>query len=58
MDGWLIEGYEGLIESIDIPDKNDRHVVAAAIRGRCDVIITLNTKHFPTATLESSISMC
>jgi predicted nucleic acid-binding protein len=43
--------YEGLIESITLPDPNDRHVVAAAIRGRADVIVTFNLKHFPARVL-------
>ena len=30
-----------------IPDLNDRHVVAAAIFGSADLIVTLNKKHFP-----------
>src|SRR5207248_1050362 len=48
----LIADYEGLIPSINLPDENDRHVVAAAIRGRCDVIVTSNLKHFPAKSLE------
>ena len=47
----LVDGYEFLIESLDLPDPNDRHVVAAAIHSRCDVIVTYNLKHFPQETL-------
>jgi len=36
-----------------LPDPNDRHVLAAAIVGRCDVIVTCNLKHFPDKTLAS-----
>jgi len=43
----LVTGYEALIPLIELPDPNDRHVVAAAIVGRCDVIVTQNRKHFP-----------
>lgn len=28
----LVTGYEDLVESIQLPDPNDRHVVAAAVR--------------------------
>jgi hypothetical protein len=47
----LIEGYEDLIEALTLPDRNDRHVVAAAIRGGCDAIITTNLKDFPKNAL-------
>jgi len=30
--GALVTGYESLIESIELPDRNDLHVLAAAIR--------------------------
>lgn len=35
-----------------IPDKDDRHVLAAAIMGRANTIVTQNTKHFPKACLD------
>jgi predicted nucleic acid-binding protein len=35
-----------------IPDKNDRHVLAAAIMGHANAIVTQNTKHFPKNCLE------
>lgn len=47
----LISGYEPLINSIILPDTNDRHVLAAAIVGRADVIVTANLKHFPPEAL-------
>ncbi len=47
----LITGYEGLIESLELPDHGDRHVLAAAITGRCDVIVTQNLRHFPEDAL-------
>jgi PIN domain len=47
----LVTGYEGLIPALDLPDPNDRHVLAAAIVGRCDVIVTKNLPHFPEETL-------
>lgn len=43
----LVSGYEPLISTLDLPDPGDRHVLAAAIVGRCDVIVTKNTKDFP-----------
>jgi hypothetical protein len=47
----LVKGYEALIPSLRLPDANDRHILAAAIVGRCDVIVTANLKHFPEAAL-------
>ncbi|RGE18869.1 putative toxin-antitoxin system toxin component, PIN family [Leucobacter sp. wl10] len=46
-----VEGWESLEQAIDLPDPDDRHVVAAALRGRADAIITENTKDFPPTTL-------
>lgn len=43
----LVTGYEILIDSLSLPDEDDRHVLAAAIVGRCDVIVTYNLKDFP-----------
>ena len=41
-----------LEESLYLPDSNDRHVLAAAIAGKCDAIITLNKKDFPRKILD------
>ncbi|MDY6810872.1 MAG: hypothetical protein SW127_17975 [Actinomycetota bacterium] len=44
----LIEGWEPLEDGIrGLPDPNDRHVVAAAVRGSAAAIVTDNLKHFP-----------
>ena len=48
----LITGYDALIPSLDLPDPDDRHVLAAAIVGGCDVIVTQNLKDFPEDALE------
>jgi hypothetical protein len=47
----LVAGYEDLIEGLHLPDPGDRHVLAAAIRGRADVIVTRNVKDFPADAL-------
>jgi predicted nucleic acid-binding protein len=43
----LVTGYEDLIPRLHLPDQNDRHVLAAAIRGQADVIVTMNLRDFP-----------
>ncbi|KAF0093573.1 MAG: hypothetical protein E1N59_2706 [Puniceicoccaceae bacterium 5H] len=48
----LVDGFEGLEETIQLPDPDDRHVVAAAIKGRADVIVTFNLSDFPASALE------
>ncbi len=40
-----IRDYEGLMPSLSINEK-DRHVLAAAIRGGCQLILTFNMRHF------------
>lgn len=47
----LVTGYEDLIEGLQLPDPGDRHVLAAAIRGRAGVIVTANLRHFPANIL-------
>lgn len=47
----LVTGYESLIPSLDLPDPDDGHVLAAAIVGRCDAIVTQNLKDFPPEVL-------
>jgi len=47
----LITGYESLIPGLNLPDPNDRHVLAAAIRANAQAIVTFNLKDFPAETL-------
>jgi predicted nucleic acid-binding protein len=42
-----VENHRSLIQGISLPDPDDRHVVAAAIRAKADVIVTYNLKDFP-----------
>ncbi|WP_065935074.1 PIN domain-containing protein [Pseudomonas sp. 28 E 9] len=47
----LVTGYEELCSSLDLPDPDDRHVLAAAIRSKAEVIVTFNLKDFPSHIL-------
>jgi predicted nucleic acid-binding protein len=49
----LVTGYEPLIEAVHLPDPDDRHVLAAAVKARAQVIVTNNLKDFPSAVLEA-----
>jgi hypothetical protein len=50
-DDALVEGWEPLAKGIELPDPNDAHVVAAALLGRADLIVTENVKDFPDSVL-------
>ncbi|WP_420563922.1 PIN domain-containing protein [Thalassobaculum sp.] len=47
----VVEGYEYIIPTLSLPDKDDRHVLAAAIHGKCDAIVTFNKKDFPVSEI-------
>ena len=47
----LVSGYQDLIPTIHLPDPDDRHVLAAAIKAQAQIIVTLNLKDFPNELL-------
>lgn len=46
-----VTDYQALIPDLSLPDPDDRHVLAAAIKGRASVIVTWNLKDFPAKAL-------
>ena len=47
----LVSGHEDLVAGLNLPDPDDRHVLAAAIRCGASVIVTFNEKDFPKTAL-------
>ena len=52
LDTARITGYEALIPQVRLPDPEDRHVVAAALQGGMELIVTQNLKDFPEGVLK------
>ena len=49
----LVEGYEKIINKITLPDPDDRHVLAAAIRAKAQIIVTFNLSDFPQKIIKN-----
>jgi hypothetical protein len=48
----LVTGHESLVPNLTLPDQDDRHVLAAAIRCNAAVIVTFNERDFPSDALK------
>ncbi len=47
----IVTGYDHLENGLDLPDPDDRHVLAAAIRSSAQAIVTYNLHDFPDHAL-------
>lgn len=48
----LVEAYEPLMDGLSLPDPDDRHVLAAAIRCGAQMIVTFNLRDFSKEALD------
>jgi predicted nucleic acid-binding protein len=48
----MVDGYEPLIDGLKLPDRDDRHVLAAAIKTGAHAIVTNNLSDFPRECLD------
>ena len=46
-----VEDYEALVGELALPDDGDCHVLAAAIKGDAEILVTANLKHFSASAL-------
>ncbi|HJQ57165.1 MAG TPA: PIN domain-containing protein [Vineibacter sp.] len=49
----MVQGYENHVAAVNLPDPDDRHVVAAGIAAGAAVILTWNLRHFPVRELKT-----
>ncbi|MFE0082399.1 PIN domain-containing protein [[Kitasatospora] papulosa] len=49
----LVRDYESLEAAVELPDQDDRHVLAAAIKSRAQLIVTNNLRDFPDDALST-----
>lgn len=52
-----VDDWERFVDTVELPDPDDRHVVACAIAGRADAIVTSNLKDFPGPMVPMSIEV-
>jgi len=49
----LVDGFDQLVPAVQLPDPDDRHVVAAALHSGANLIVTFNLKDFPASALQT-----
>lgn len=53
----IVQGWEGLEGSYELPDPDDEHVLAAAVVGGAGSIVTENLRDFPQVKIPSGIQI-
>lgn len=51
----VVTGYEDGLEEVDLPDPDDRHVVAAAVTAGASLLVTTNLDDFPATRLPEGL---
>jgi len=46
-----VSGYEELMDALELPDKDDHHVLAAALYSGANFLLTFNLKDFPSKSI-------
>lgn len=49
----MVLNHESFLGAANLPDPDDQHVLAAALKTRASMIVTENVKDFPSSTLAS-----
>ena len=44
-----VSGFEALAEGLNLRDREDHHVLAAAVHSECDLLVTFNIQDFPSS---------
>ncbi len=53
----VVKDYDHLIDDLDLPDPDDRHVLAAAVTAGADLVVTTNLTDFPPRVIPAGISV-
>jgi len=53
----VVEDYDHLINDLDLPDPDDRHVLAAAMAAGADLVVTANFADFPPTAIPPGITV-
>lgn len=52
----MVSGYEHRVDDLDLPDPDDRHVLAAALESGAQMILTFNLRHFPAEAMPAVVA--
>lgn len=53
----MVSGYDALAEELQLPDPDDRHVLAAAVTANAAFLVTANLNDFPAEQMPAGLSV-